>query len=944
MKKEPGMAYNTKTLNKVFAGLSIVFLITVIWTFMDDYIRPWKFVQIKGLDIAKEVTAAKLKEMEGKIDSAEVLSIKEKIKTAEADVQSRSAKVEAIETKLSLIQKKIYSQNMINGNNGAFAGEWQFKYEHAVKFNHMKQAKKYKAQLDKFRAFFAEGKDTLKTLTNSEKAANKSIAKIKSEVTSLEKELNNLVGVKNRTIATLDKTEKTPLWALRNAPFIDYLDPTIKIQQVVVTKALDDRYFQQIPRVDRCTTCHLFIGKTGFETQENPYKTHPKLESLAVGINSPHPFKEFGCTSCHQGEGHKVNDFNSPIHMPNDKAQEKVWKTKYGWHAPHKKPNPMVPLKYTESQCLKCHTSVERVPQAAKLNEGRDLIEQYGCYACHKIEGWQHLKKPGPMLAKVGSKIKSKEFIKNWIWSPHAFNPLSKMPAFFNQDNNKSPEHQKKNITEVNAMADYLWEKSADYKPFMKYRGGNADNGKVLIETVGCVACHQVKGIDSKYNDKVASRKGPLLDGIGSKVDKDWLVSWLKKPSHYSEETVMPSFRLSDKEANDIAAFLLTQKNKSFEALRFEKMDKTLRDDLLIEYFAAFIPEKLANEKLAKMTDHERTMELGYRSIGKYGCYSCHTIEGFKPGRAPIGPELTFEGSKPIHQFGYGIQTGLDHTRHDWIEKHLKNPRRWDVGLPKSFKDLNRMPNFYLSDKEIEAITLALLGQVSDPIPMEGKRLLYPNDSLAEIGKKISNKYNCQGCHKIDGEGGDLVVTFEDPSEGAPFLVKEGHRVQSDWLYNFLGNVHEIRPWVKLRMPSFNLSAKEKNALVAYFQADANQPTFEAGNYTWKWEPGEKAAAKRIFDELACTSCHTGGFNKDEAQGPDLHNVKKRLRFSWVEKWLTDPQAILDYTAMPSFWDGGKEVAVEGVLGDDPKRQIKALTKYLMELGYDKYPVPFKKD
>ena len=66
---------------------------------------------------------------------------------------------------------------------------------------------------------------------------------------------------------------------------------------------------------------------------------------------------------------------------------------------------------------------------ATKLNKGRELIEQYGCYACHKIEGWQHLKKPGPMLSRIKGKV-TKEFAKNWIWSPHAFNPMSKMPAF----------------------------------------------------------------------------------------------------------------------------------------------------------------------------------------------------------------------------------------------------------------------------------------------------------------------------------------------------------------------------------------------------------------------------------------------------------------------------------------------------------------------------------
>lgn len=943
MKKEPGMAYNTKTLNKLFAIFSVIFLIAVIWMVLDDFIRPWKVVQVKGMEIERTHLAKKIAMQNKNIDQKEVAELEKNMEAAKKQIAKRQSDLNKLQNELDSISKKLTAITIKNGNNSAFAGMYQFNYEHAVGHNHPNKAKKYKPKLDKYRAALAQGKNEEKVLQKQKKAVTDKIDEIKKELDKNEKELKSLTGTRDRFIAAYNKTDKGPIWALRNSPMVDFLDPTIKIRQVVTDKALDDRYFVKISKVDRCTTCHLFIDKKGFEEQDNPYRTHPNLETLAVGLNSKHPMKDFGCTSCHQGEGHRVFDFNSPVHMPDSKEKELAWTEKYHWHAPHKKPSPMMPLKYTESQCLKCHTGVERIPMATKLNKGRELIEQYGCYACHKIEGWQHLKKPGPMLSRIKGKV-TKEFAKNWIWSPHAFNPMSKMPAFFAQTNNSKPEFMRKNVAEVNAMAEYLWEKTADYKPFLKYRGGNEENGKKLIQEIGCVSCHQVKGLDANYA-KVGSRKGPYLAGLGSKLDKDWLVSWLKKPSHYSSETIMPSFRLSDREANDIAAYLLADRNKAFEKLRFEPLEPEIRDELLLEYFSAFEPVSVAQAKLDKMSEHERTMELGYRSIGKYGCYSCHTIPGFKKDRAPIGPELTKEGSKPIEQFGYGLQHGkVGHTRHEWISAHLKNPKIWDEGLPKPFKDLNRMPNFYLNDSEIDSIVTAILGQVSDPIPLKGKNLLTAAEKIAEAGKKVVNKYNCEGCHKIDGRGGDLVKALEDPNEGPPYLVKEGHRVQTDWFYNFLRNVHPIRPWVKVRMPSYNFDNDEINKIISYFQAEADQPTFTEANTNWKWEPGERDAAVKIFNELACTSCHTGGFSLDEAQGPNLFYVKKRLRFSWVEKWIMNPQGILDYSPMPNFWDGGKEVAVEGVLDNDPKRQVRALTKYLMEMGYDKYPAPHKKD
>jgi cbb3-type cytochrome oxidase cytochrome c subunit len=198
------------------------------------------------------------------------------------------------------------------------------------------------------------------------------------------------------------------------------------------------------------------------------------------------------------------------------------------------------------------------------------------------------------------------------------------MPHYFEQANNSKPEFKKKNIAEVNAMSEYIIKTAKEYKPVSKFNGGDANNGKILMETVGCVGCHQIEGIEDKWND-VGQRKGPYLVNLGSKVNPDWLVSWLKQPNHYDPTTIMPSFRLTDKEANDMAAYLLASRNNLFEQLTFPVIDRKVRDEILVEdYFSAFETVKAAQAKLEKMSDEERTIELAKRSINKYGCYSCH--------------------------------------------------------------------------------------------------------------------------------------------------------------------------------------------------------------------------------------------------------------------------------------------------------------------------------
>jgi cytochrome c2 len=256
------------------------------------------------------------------------------------------------------------------------------------------------------------------------------------------------------------------------------------------------------------------------------------------------------------------------------------------------------------------------------------------------------------------------------------------------------------------------------------------------------------------------------------------------------------------------------------------------------------------------------------------------------------------------------------------------------------------MPNFYLSNEEIESIVLVILGQVSDKVPLAGQKVLSANEKFYQEGMKVANKYNCYGCHKIDGIGGKLSEGFDDQNYGPPYLVREGYKVQTNWLYDFLQNVHPIRPYVKVRMPSYNFNHNELNKLVTGFTAGAGQNNFDAP-VTVQWEPGEKEAAQKIWNELACTSCHTGGFTNEEALAPNLHYAKKRLRADYMDAWIANPTSFLPYTSMPAFWDDGEgklTSAVDGVLDDDPKRQIQAVRKLVQEFGYDTSPKPFSKN
>jgi hypothetical protein len=89
MKREPGMAYDTKVLNKIFAVISVIFLLVVIWMVFDDFIRPWKAVQIKAMDIEKQKIQERIKEIDGSIDGEQLKEVKAKITAAEKELKAK---------------------------------------------------------------------------------------------------------------------------------------------------------------------------------------------------------------------------------------------------------------------------------------------------------------------------------------------------------------------------------------------------------------------------------------------------------------------------------------------------------------------------------------------------------------------------------------------------------------------------------------------------------------------------------------------------------------------------------------------------------------------------------------------------------------------------------------------------------------------------------------
>ena len=150
------------------------------------------------------------------------------------------------------------------------------------------------------------------------------------------------------------------------------------------------------------------------------------------------------------------------------------------------------------------------------------------------------------------------------------------------------------------------------------------------------------------------------------------------------------------------------------------------------------------------------------------------------------------------------------------------------------------------------------------------------------------------------------LTQYQDNQEQLPpKLLTEGARVDPEWLRKFLSNPalsttdtnrNGVRPYLKVRMPTFSFSDNELRKLVRFFQALSQQPMPYIPEQVPVLTAKESDMARSLFSSTAapCLKCHaTGDPAHDKiATAPNFLLAKERLKPDWVERWITDPQAV----------------------------------------------------
>jgi mono/diheme cytochrome c family protein len=561
---------NQYALDIVFAVSSILMLVSVLWMFVQDYNREFKHEQRSFRDI--ETALAQRAALE-QIPSAAAFEKAEKEITRARDERDKNAdKIDALRRDADKLQPEKEKLDARYQDIKASLDSVKSFYDIEVDEHGLtKKAEGYQKEAEELQRKLAEAQ-------SAKDDKDQEIKYKRNQADKLEKPLVDALAAMKKVTDQFDTQVNTAInkrWgigdAIRNLPIIDGFAAPIKIHQYTIDTIPIDYNFKYATRFDRCTTCHEGIDRPAYtktaltaltaiseeqtksleeardimakrrkavedlpEAARMPppddlqlneiskdeltasriseFAAHPRL-GLFVATDSKHPAERFGCSACHSGQG-SATSFTLASHTPNDFHTEERWKKAHDWSSNHYWDFPMLPMRFIESSCVKCHHEVTDListnnrKEAPKLLRGYTLLREFGCFGCHEINGRKkgqeigpdirlenyppvedlppgervkieadpdtrpgNMRKVGPSLLRLSEKV-NPEWTVKWLRAPREFRPDTKMPHFYGLSNNDAkylPDEQKKfPDTEIQAISHYLFKASESYMDEVK--------------------------------------------------------------------------------------------------------------------------------------------------------------------------------------------------------------------------------------------------------------------------------------------------------------------------------------------------------------------------------------------------------------------------------------------------------------------------------------------
>ncbi len=518
--------------------------------------------------------------------------------------------------------------------------------------------------------------------------------------------------------------------------------------------------------------------------------------------------------------------------------------------------------------------------QAMRLNYvGRRTISRYGCYGCHDIPNFETARPIGTTLQDWGRKDTSR----------------------------LAPEHIDE-FLEVKGERDGSSTREVVVEAMKAARGGGTATGEFKGDA-------QVVAMRKAYfyNDLIHhGRAGFLWQKLRDPRSYDYLKTETKG---YDERLRMPQFPFNEEEIEAISTFVL-----------------------------GLVADPPAKEYIFTPNAQEKARIEGERLLDRYNCVGCHMVDM---------PEVHY-AVEPSEIKASELQSGDYPAARDLLLK-LKPPRKAMTGEKMKLGQAG-------AEKTLPVMRFhGLIMNRPDPgdapedqeyaydlwetLDVDGKTV-FPATRMLVKKPRLTPGATAKDGYALPARGGDFaqwlvekLSTVRDLNRqlawqmAPPPLYKEGTKVQTPWLYQFLREPYRLRQTTVLRMPRFNMSSDEAQTLANYFAAADGEPfpyqkipERDPGYLSAQSTQYEKYLAPHkddyltegwhIFNGAACINCHSLagrevkiGDPKKDIRGPNLEYASDRLRPDWLMLWLYSPRWITPYTSMPQVFPKSQQAA-----------------------------------
>lgn len=530
-----------------------------------------------------------------------------------------------------------------------------------------------------------------------------------------------------------------------------------------------------------------------------------------------HPLEEYGCTSCHSGNGRSIatDRAHGPVfdqkyeieslgHTPkfidsdpkNDPPFAHVFNHKPGESLVFQT-DPLLVGPLIQAKCVQCHQT-GHLPVSEKANQkesskfnsmtldyqkGMELYISQACYACHRIAGFAR-GGVGPELTLAGDSYPW--YLKRKLMWPQGDLPTSTMPNMrfdhaLLQDLMVFLLAQKGENSAVSKTAYkaaiQAWEggKKMGWEiPVSPSKIYDLPTSMTIFATEGCAACHRLQGFDSNVGFAIETKPHTFKE---LHQEQQWFKQLFPETVHISQyDEELPG--------SDLVSLI-----ESHASEIDEKITSNVRENSLLEkinqshsgviesYYSPFIYASRAKDHYYKsLMDQEKDTDKQASLQKEWDGWKERVnrvlmvyIQTYGLGRL-IGPHLNWSGI---------------YRSDEWLMEHFRNPTSH---VPRSL-----MPVFPFDDTKFYALTYML-----DQLAVHNRNSL--RQSWSQIGFDPQESFNmlCAQCHGIDRVGNGAIAEWIYPIpknlRNADFLR---NLTKEKAVYSILHGIHgtPMPPW-----------------------------------------------------------------------------------------------------------------------------------------------------